>query len=540
MLKNRRLSNLTLRILAINTLAIAILFGGVLYLNRYESSLIQSELEALSQQASLFSHAIGETAAENDRDAGHLLARKLVRRIINRSALGLTTRSRVFNIQGELLADSLTLSGRVDAVETKPLAPPSSDLIFQSIAEELYEHIFSMLPSRQKRPIYRETTLQLASEFPEVLQAIQGIAIKTVRATESGGLILTVAVPIQKYKQVVGALLLSIAGKKIETSVKAVRLEIIAILIIVSSVTLLLSLYLAGTITRPIQRLAAAAELIKNGLDRKNLIPDLSDRNDEIGDLARAMRQMTDDLWDRMDAIERFAADVSHEIKNPLTSIKSAVETASKIYEESKRDKLFSLILDDVTRLDRLVSDISAASRLDSELSRETYEIIDAEQLLTTFYKILLSTKKFTSDNLLLKIKNDNNSCTIFGHEDRLVQVIRNLIDNAETFSSADGQITIHCEANQSHVIINIDDMGVGVPDSKLETIFDRFYSERPTNEKFGTHSGLGLSICKQIVDAHEGKIWAENLYNLNGKKSGAKFCIALPCFTKKTYLTSH
>jgi two-component system sensor histidine kinase ChvG len=280
--------------------------------------------------------------------------------------------------------------------------------------------------------------------------------------------------------------------------------------------------------------------LIKNGLDRKNLIPDLSDRNDEIGDLARAMRQMTDDLWDRMDAIERFAADVSHEIKNPLTSIKSAVETASKIHEKSKRDKLFSLILDDVTRLDRLVSDISAASRLDSELSRETYEIIDAEQLLTTFYKILLSTKKFTSDNLLLKIKNDNNSCTIFGHEDRLVQVIRNLIDNAETFSSADGQITIHCEANQSHVIINIDDMGVGVPDSKLETIFDRFYSERPTNEKFGTHSGLGLSICKQIVDAHEGKIWAENLYNLNGKKSGARFCITLPSFTKKNYRTSH
>jgi two-component system sensor histidine kinase ChvG len=386
-----------------------------------------------------------------------------------------------------------------------------------------------MLPSQQKRQVYRETALQLASEFPEVLQAIQRVALKTVRARESGGLMSTVAVLIQKYKQVVGALLLSIEGKKIAESVSAVRLEIIAMLIVVSSIILLLSLYLAGIITRPIQRLATAAELIRNGVDRTNSI-----RNDEIGDQARTMRQMTDDLWDRMDAIERFAADVAHEIKNLLTSTKSAVETASKIYEKSKRDKLFSLILDDVTRLDRLITDISASSRLDSELSHETYEMIDAEQLLTTFYKILLTTKKFNSNNFLLEIKNNSNSCTIFGHKERLVQVIRNLIDNAETFSSIDGQITIRYEASQSHVTTSIDDMGVGVPDSKLETIFDRFYSKRPTNEKFGTHSGLKLSICKQIVGSHEGKIWAGNLHNLNGKKSGAKFCIALPSLTKK------
>ena len=435
-IKNRRFSSLTLRILAINTFAIILLaVGMIFYYDQYKNSLIQSELGALSQQAGLFSNAIAETAVINHENASHSLSKQLVQRIINRTALNLPTRSRIFDSLGNLLADSMTTSERARSVETKPLAPLTPNLFFKSFAEELYEHLFKILSQQQQHQIYKQTTLQLASEFPEVLQSLQGISIRTIKAKKTKGLILATAVPIQKYKQVVGALLLSIDGKKLEVSMQDRRLKLIGIWFLVSLITSSFSWYVARYITRPIQRLAAAAELIRNRSDRKSVIPDLSNRNDEIGDLARALRQMTTNLWQRMDATERFAADVSHEIKNPLTSIQSAVETASKVSEKSKRDTLFALVLDDVKRLDRLISDISAASRLDSELNREKTSAIDIKQMLTSFHDISISIKRFTPDKVKLKIINNDLAHIVDGYEDQLVRVIGNLVDNAETFS---------------------------------------------------------------------------------------------------------
>ena len=529
-IKNRLFSSLTLRILAINTFAIILLaVGMIFYYDQYENSLIQSELGALSQQAGLFSNAIAETAVINNENASHSLSKQLVQRIINRAALDLPTRSRIFESRGNLLADSMTTSGRARSVETKPLAPLTPNLFFKSFADELYEHLLKVLSHQQQHQIYKQTSLQLASEFPEVLQSLQGMSIKTIKAKKTKGLILATAVPIQKYKQVVGALLLSIDGQKIEVSIQDRKLKLIGIWLLLSLITSSFSWYVARYITRPIQRLAAAAELIRNRGDRESIIPDLSNRNDEIGDLARALRQMTTNLWQRMDAIERFAADVSHEIKNPLTSIQSAVETASKISEKSKRDTLFALVLDDVKRLDRLISDISAASRLDSELNREKMSEIDVKQMLTSFYDISISIKRFTPDEVKLKIINNDLSHIVDGYEDQLVQVIRNLIDNAETFSPKDKPIIICCETKQNHILITIEDRGGGIPETKLKTIFNRFYSERPSDEKFGTHSGLGLSICKQIIGAHYGDIWAENIYSKDKQKIGAKLSVALP-----------
>ena len=529
-IKNRRFSSLTLRILAINTFAIILLaVGMIFYYDQYKNSLIQSELGALSQQAGLFSNAIAETAVINHENASHSLSKQLVQRIINRTALNLPTRSRIFDSLGDLLADSMTTSERARSVETKPLAPLTPNLFFKSFAEELYEHLFKILSQQQQHQLYKKTTLQLASEFPEVLQSLQGISIRTIKAKKTKGLILATAVPIQKYKQVVGALLLSIDGKKLEVSMQDRRLKLIGIWFLVSLITSSFSWYVARYITRPIQRLAAAAELIRNRSDRKSVIPDLSNRNDEIGDLARALRQMTTNLWQRMDATERFAADVSHEIKNPLTSIQSAVETASKVSEKSKRDTLFALVLDDVKRLDRLISDISAASRLDSELNREKTSAIDIKQMLTSFHDISISIKRFTPDKVKLKIINNDLAHIVDGYEDQLVRVIGNLVDNAETFSPKGKPIIIRCEVKQNHILITIEDRGGGIPETKLETVFNRFYSERPSDEKFGTHSGLGLSICKQIIAAHYGDIWAENIYSKDKKKIGAKLSVALP-----------
>ena len=530
----RRLSRLTLRILAINLFAVAILFIGVLYLDRYQNSLIQAELEAVSHQANLFARAVGELAVEQERSLDRRLSPALVQQMVRRSSTALPTRARVFSSKGGLIADSLRLGGPGGLVLIRPLPPPSANRLMREMADRMYDRIVNWLPRRSGLPLYRESARQLATTYPEVMQALRGTSVQTVRATESGGLILTVAVPIQKYKQVLGALLLSVEGEKIDQAVRSVRFEILGVFGVVFAITVALSLYLAGSITRPVQRLAAAAERVRTGHDRRHSIPDFAGRRDEIGDLARAMREMTDNLWRRMDAIERFAADVAHEIKNPLTSVRSAVETASRIDDPSQREKLFSIILDDVDRLDRLISDISEASRVDSELGRQKLEAVDIGGMLNALSDVYMATDRIGNQNLVCEVGGDGVPLIINGREDHLVQVMRNLLDNAITFSPENGRITIRAAPSASDIAITVDDEGIGIPEGKLEAIFDRFYSERPTGEKFGTHSGLGLSICRQIVVAHRGSIHAENRRSPSGGIIGARFVLEFPSTTQE------
>jgi two-component system sensor histidine kinase ChvG len=423
----------------------------------------------------------------------------------------------------------LRLGHRGGLVQIRPLPPPAANRLMREMAERMYDRIVNWLPRRSGLPMYRESARQLANIYPEVTQALRGISVQTVRATENGGLILTVAVPIQKYKQVLGALLLSIKGEKIDQAVRSVRFEILGVFAVVFAITVALSLYLAGSITRPIQRLAAAAERVRTGHDRRHSIPEFIGRRDEIGDLARTMREMTDNLWQRMDAIERFAADVAHEIKNPLTSVRSAVETASRIDDPAQREKLLAIILDDVGRLDRLISDISEASRVDSELSREAPDLVNIGLVLQTLGDVYTSTERTGNRGLTCEVEGEDGALIIQGHENRLVQIIRNLIDNAVTFSPEHGRIKIRAAPLDSRVVITVDDEGDGIPEAKLEAIFDRFYSERPTGEKFGTHSGLGLSICRQIVVAHDGTIYAENRRSADAAVLGARFIISFP-----------
>jgi len=380
-----------------------------------------------------------------------------------------------------------------------------------------------------------EQPLQHARHYPEVMEAFGGDPVFAVRSLDQDHLILTVAVPIQRYKQVVGALLISETSHHIDDTLLEVRLDILKIFMVALSITILLSVYLAGTIARPIRRLAMAADRVGHSLSRQDQIPAMGNRGDEIGDLACTLRDMTNALWDRMDAIERFAADVSHEIKNPLTSLKSAVETAARVKEPEQQRKLLSIIQEDVERLDRLITDISNASRLDAELSRAELSSIDIGRMLETLTDVHDSTAGPHAPRIMLETSAEG-PFTVSGMEDRLVQVFRNLIANAVSFSPSGGAITIAIRhetpdkrTRNKYVVVTLSDEGPGIPPGKELAIFDRFYSERPEGEKFGTHSGLGLSISKQIIDAHNGDLSVENRYGLDGSIIGARFTVSLP-----------
>jgi len=312
-----------------------------------------------------------------------------------------------------------------------------------------------------------------------------------------------------------------------------VRLEILKVFVIALGVTVLLSIYLAGTIGRPIRRLAAAAERVRRGHGRQVLIPDFTGRGDEIGELSGTFRDMTAALWQRMDAIERFAADVAHEIKNPLTSLRSAVETAARVDDPQKQRQLLRVVLEDVQRLDRLISDISDASRLDSELSRVELEPVLIGRMLHALVEVHRTTADEAAPRLMLSLPGalgtPEGDLAVLGIEGRLVQVIRNLIANAVSFSPPAAAIHLAARREGEAVVITIEDQGPGIPEGKLGAIFERFYSERPAGEKFGTHSGLGLSISKQIVEAHRGSIRAENRHDGAGRTIGARFIVRLP-----------
>jgi two-component system sensor histidine kinase ChvG len=290
----------------------------------------------------------------------------------------------------------------------------------------------------------------------------------------------------------------------------------------------LLSFYLAGTIARPIRRLAAAAERARGRRARVE-IPDFTRRGDEIGDLSRSLREMTDALWQRMSAIESFAADVAHEIKNPLSSLRSAVETAVRIDDAANQRRLMAIILNDVQRLDRLITDISDASRLDAELGRLELEPVDIAAMLGTLVEVYETTRTDDAPRLVLAIGNSDREIVVPGIETRLSQVFRNIIGNAVSFSPPLGEIRLTARHHGRAVVVTVEDEGPGIPEEKLTAIFDRFYTERPLGEQFGTHSGLGLSISKQIVEAHRGMIWAENRKDAQGKTTGARFSVRLP-----------
>ena len=520
-----RFSRITLRILAVNLLAPAILVAGIFYLDEYRRNLISTELSGLRTHAEIFAVALGESAVS---PMGQVLMPDLSSQIVRRLAFTAETRARLFLPNGRLVADSRKLLEPGGQVQQKDLPPPVTaeekegflSVIFQAI-----DRIYNWLPGGDEYATYKENIQQRASDYPEVTAAMGGEVWVARRSMPDGSLVLTVAMPVTRYKQTLGVIFLSKGSDEIDAAVYEVRLDILKVFGVVLIITIGVSLYLAGTIARPIRSLALAAEHIRKGHHRQHKIPDFGERSDEIGELARALSDMTEALWARMDAIERFAADVSHEIKNPLTSIKSAVETAARIEDVSQQAKLLEIIRDDVERLDRLITDISDASRLDAELSRAETVKVNVSSMLETLISIHDATKREGEPLAVLEAEKD---LITEGIEDRLVQVFRNLLANAVTFSPKDGTIHITATKDGGDIIITVSDNGPGIAPGKEAAIFDRFYSDRPLAEKFGTHSGLGLSISKQIIDAYGGQITAENVINDGGKITGARFKVRL------------
>src|SRR6516164_2269266 len=522
-------SPLTRRILAVNVLALALLAGGFLYLGKYQASLIGQQIEALRTQGEVFAAALGEGAVLDSVDEGEILLPDLARQMMRRLVAPTRTRARLFDVKGDIIADSRVLRGPGDTVQVLELEESDRDGRILHIADQIYNWIVSLLPRHTRYQVYRESASPRAEDYAEVMRALRGETGSAIRSDPaSGGLVFSVAIPIQRYKQVLGAVMLSTGSGEIEEELRTVRLELLRIFGVALLVTVALSFYLASTIARPIRRLAAAAERTRGRRARVE-IPDFTRRGDEIGDLSGSLREMTDALWQRMSAIERFAADVAHEIKNPLSSLRSAVETATRIEDPANQRRLMAIILDDVERLDRLITDISDASRLDAELGRLESAPVDIAAMLQALVDVDEATRTSDAPRLALAVNNNDRELIVPGIETRLSQVFRNVIGNAVSFSPPLGEIRLTARYDGRAVLVTVEDEGPGIPDDKLTAIFDRFYTERPLGEKFGTHSGLGLSISKQIVEAHRGMIWAENRKDASSATIGARFCIRLP-----------
>ncbi|HEY9080577.1 stimulus-sensing domain-containing protein [Magnetovibrio sp.] len=528
---SRRFSPLTRRILAVNLLAPALLVAGLFYLGEYRRNLIATELSALRTHAEIFAVALGESAVS---EAGQQLLPDLASQIVRRLAFTAETRARLFAFDGALVADSRILLEPGGQVQAETLPPPMSTDEKDSALTKLFrafDTVYMWLPGIEEYPPYRENIDQHAQDYREAMGALEGETWVARRSMPDGSLVLSVAMPVTRYKQTLGVLMLSKTSDEIDAALFEVRLDILRVFAFTLVITVLVSFYLAGTIARPIRILARAADRVRKGHHRQHTIPGMRGRGDEIGELAGALNDMTEALWSRMDAIEAFAADVSHEIKNPLTSLKSAVETAARLKDPEQQRKLMAVIQDDVERLDRLISDISDASRLDAELSRAITTPVDLGKMLTTLVDIHTHTAGSEAPQLSVNVQD---GLLVSGIEDRLVQVFRNLITNAVSFSppntSANGVfIRLAAQRDGEFIVATVQDQGPGIPEGKERDIFNRFYTERPESEAFGRHSGLGLAISKQIVDAHGGTINAETMRDAQGQPLGARFTVRLP-----------
>ena len=537
-------SSLTRRIIVLNLAGLLVLVVGILYLNQWRAGLIDARVQSLRVQGEIIAAAIAASATVDsdvisvnpDRlielQAGNVsplsyfdpslefpISPERVAPLLRNLITPTRTRARIYDQQGLLILDSDNILR-------------AGEVIRQQIDTSKTQHFFLLdwwnaliaWAPGDNFSKYQEYGADEGTRYPEVASALQGAPADFVRVDEHNQLVVSVAVPVQRLRAVVGAILLSTAPGDIDSVVAQERWSILRIALIAAGVQIALSLLLAGTIAGPMRRLSAAAERVQTAGNARAEIPDLTDRPDEIGHLSGALRRMTDALYNRIEAIERFAADVAHELKNPLTSLRSAVETLPLAKKPEDRERLNDIIQHDVKRLDRLITDISSASRLDAELARESAELVDVEKLAEAMVGIQKDVAAGRQVNVVMGKRLGRGSTVITGHESRLAQVLANLIDNAVSFSPVDGTVTVTVSTETDMIVVTVMDEGPGIT-GDVGRIFQRFYTDRPETESFGNHSGLGLSISKQIVDAHKGTIRAQNRTD----RSGALFTVSLP-----------
>ena len=549
-------SSLTRRIVSLNIAGLLALVASILYLSQFRAGLIDARAQSLLVQAEIIAGAIaasatvetntitidpdrlqdlkpGETYGAPDEFSGldFPINPERVAPVLRRLISPTKTRARIYDRDGSLILDSRSLYGRGDVLRFE-LPPPSVEK--PGIAERTMIAVRTWL-NRGDLPLYTELGPENGNGYPEVAQSLTGQKTSMVRVNDRGEVIVSVAVPVQRFRAIHGSLMLSTQGDDIDQMVTAERLAILKVGGVASAVMIVLSLALASTIAGPVRRLADSAERVRRRIRTRVEIPDFTGRRDEIGHLSGALRDMTGALYNRIEAIEMFAADVAHELKNPLTSLRSAVETLPLARNDNSRSRLLAVIEHDVKRLDRLISDISDASRLDAELQRQDMAPVNLRRLLTALASVANETRRGNNIGVELRFEGRGTveTFSVPGHDSRLGQVVSNLLSNAQSFSEAGSKVRITCRRVRSDIEVVVDDDGPGIREDALSRIFERFYTDRP-HQGFGQNSGLGLSISKQIVEAHGGKIWAENRVgplSENGEATvaGARFVVRLP-----------
>ncbi len=548
-------SSLTRRIVLLNVASLFALFIGILYLSQSRAFFIEARMRSLQVQAEIIAGAIAASATiETDSitiDPDRLLELQLgetlgpdesassldfpinperVAPVLRRLISPTNTRARIYDREGVLVLDSRNLYGRGDVLRYD--LPGSQTPI--GFFEKRWHSLRKWL-ARGDLPIYQELDASNGKGYPEVVSAINGNTNSIVRINPRGEVIVSVATPVQRFHTVRGVLLLSTQGADIEQMVEAERIAIFKVFLIAAVVMTVLSMFLARTIAGPVRRLADAAKRVRLRVRSRVEIPDFTTRRDEIGDLSGALREMTNVLYSRIEAIESFAADVAHELKNPLTSLRSAIETIPLAKTRESQDRLFAVIQHDVRRLDRLISDISDASRLDAELQRQESAPINLHTLLTTVVSVANQVRQDEGVSVSLSFEGGGSQdFLVSGHDSRIGQVIDNLIANARSFSTPGGNVRVTARRLKNMVEIVVDDDGPGIRPDAFEKVFERFYTDRP-HQGFGNNSGLGLSISKQIIEAHGGKIWAENRLGVPTHEDaaplvlGARFVVQIP-----------
>jgi two-component system sensor histidine kinase ChvG len=548
-------SSLTRRIVFLNLTGLIALLTGVLYLSQFRAGLIDARVQSLLVQSEIIAGAIAASATvETDSitiDPERLLELQAgqsygpsdeaqsgiefpinperVAPVLRRLVSPTKTRARIYDRDGVLILDSRNLYGRGDVLRFDLPAPDSEN---PGIMERAFIAIRRWF-GRGDLPLYKELGPENGKGYPEVEQALDGLHASMVRVNDRGEVIVSVAVPVQRFRAVRGVLMLSTQGADIDDMVEAERLAIVKVFFVAAAVMVVLSMLLAGTIAGPVRRLADGAERVRRRIRSRVEIPDFTRRRDEIGDLSGALREMTNALYTRIEAIESFAADVAHELRNPLTSLRSAVETLPLAKSEDSRRRLLEVIEHDVKRLDRLITDISDASRLDAELQRQEASTVDLPKQLEA---LVTAANELRTDDINVKLTFEGGNLSQFrvpGHDSRIGQVVSNLIDNARSFSPPGGTARVTCRRLKNEVEIIVDDDGPGIRPEALDKIFERFYTDRP-HQGFGQNSGLGLSISKQIVEAHGGSIRVENRNSVAAagqapRVLGARFVVWLP-----------
>jgi two-component system sensor histidine kinase ChvG len=526
--------SLIARIFLINLLGLAILALGTLYFNQFRQSLIDARAQSLRTQAQIIAAALAGSASvdtgtivvnpesldesPDGLEEGELpegldfpINPETAGPVLRRLLANTSNRAQIIDQQGNLVVDSRFLFG-ADIIETTPpeVSRPENNAR-QPWWESWLDRFFGTT-----YPAHQDYGFDNNEKRPEISAALNGANVSLVRLDDNQEVIVVVTVPVQRFRAVLGALVLSNAGGEIDDVLRAERRVVLLTFGFATLVSLLLSALLAATIARPIRKLSDAARKVRQGISKRVEIPDFTSRKDEIGRLSASMRGMTNALYNRIDAIEAFAADVSHELKNPLTSLRSAVETLALVKTPEQRGHLIDIVKQDVRRMDRLITDISDASRLDAELARTEAQPVDLAKLLGAIVSMSNELAVSGAPEVVLQIEPPAGSAslaetyTLNGQDSRLSQVFRNLIDNARSFTAPGTKINVRMRRLPAHVEIRVEDRGPGIRPENLERIFERFYTDRP-EQSFGNNSGLGLAISRQIVEAHGGRIWAEN-----------------------------